>query len=61
MSRDYRDKRGGHYSARFMISEKGHAEFARECRRSARRKAKIDLRRTGDPAERYPVERMYYD
>ena len=38
MSRDYRDQRGGH-PTKYYISDKGHTEFARHCRRSARAKA----------------------
>lgn len=61
MSRDNRDKRGGHYSGKFAISEKGHADFARDCRRATRRAAKQDLRNTGDPAPRYPSDKFYFD
>lgn len=60
MSRDYRDQRGGHRSA-FYISNKHHAEFARQSRRSARAKAKLALRRGQEPEPRYPVETEYFD
>ena len=60
MSRDYRDQRGGHPSA-FYVSNKHHAEFARQSRRSARAKAKQALRKGQEPEPRYPVETEYYD
>lgn len=43
------------------ISDKGHTEFARHCRRSARAKAKQALRNGHEPAPKYPVETEYYD
>ena len=60
MSRDHRDQRGGH-PTRYYISDKGHSEFARQSRRSARAKAKQALRRGREPEPRYPVETEYYD
>ena len=60
MSRDYRDQRGGH-PTKYYISDKGHTEFARNCRRSARAKAKQALRNGHEPAPKYPVETEYYD
>lgn len=60
MSRDYRDQRGGHRGG-YYVSNKSHAEFARQCRRSARAKAKQALRRGHEPEPTYPVEREYYD
>lgn len=61
MSRDYRDKRGGHYSGKFMIREDGHAEFAKQCRRNGRHNAKQALRRGEEPEPMYPRERDYFD
>lgn len=60
MSRDYRDQRGGHRGG-YYVSNKGHSEFARQCRRSARAKAKQELRHGREPEPTYPVEREYYD
>lgn len=60
MSRDYRDQRGGH-PTKYYISDEGHTEFARHCRRSARAKAKQALRRGYDPEPKYPVETEYFD
>lgn len=60
MSRDYRDQRGGHRGG-YYVSNKGHGEFARQCRRSARTKAKQALRHGHEPEPMYPVEREYYD
>lgn len=60
MSRDYRDQRGGHRGG-YYISNKRHSEFARQCRRSARAKARQALRHGREPEPTYPVEREYYD
>lgn len=60
MSRDDRDQRGGHRGG-YFISNKQHAKFTRQCRRSARAKAKRALRQGHEPAPRYAVERGYYD
>lgn len=60
MSRDYRDQRGGHRSG-YYVSDGHHAEFARQCRRSARAKAKQALRRGVEPEPIYPIERVWYD
>lgn len=60
MSRDYRDQRGGH-PTKYYTSNKGHTEFARLCRRSARAKAKQALRNGHEPEPKYPVETEYYD
>lgn len=61
MSRDYRDKRGGHYSGKFYIDDSNHAEFAKQCRRIARHKAKQSLREGEEPEPMYPIERVYFD
>lgn len=61
MSRDKRDKRGGHQSSKFYISDTTHAAFARATRRRSRAAAKRDLRNTGDTPPRYPVDREYFD
>lgn len=60
MSRDFRDQRGGH-RGHWAINSKNHAEFARQCRRSARAKAKHALRKGEEPEPRYAVETLYYD
>lgn len=60
MSRDFRDQRGGHRGG-YYISNKNHAEFTRQCRKSARAKAKQALRKGEEPQPRYAVETLYYD
>lgn len=60
MSRDYRDQRGGH-PTKYFISDKNHAEFARQSRRAGRAKARQALRNGHEPAPKYPVETEYFD
>lgn len=63
MSRDYRDKRGGHDSGRWFI--KAGSDWVkfkkRQCRKDARAKAKDDLRHGREPQPRYRIERVYLD
>lgn len=46
---------------RYGTSEKGHARFTRWARRSARGRAKSDIRKGKEPDSRYPVEKTYFD
>lgn len=62
VSRDYRDKRGGHTRGRYACCAVAkHAEFTRECRRNGRHNAKQALRRGEEPEPMYPRERDYFD
>lgn len=60
MSRDYRDQRGG-YQSKYWGPNSGIADFKRQCRRSARYKAKQALRQGHEPPPQYPIETEYWD
>ena len=63
MSRDYRDKPGGHASGTwYRANESNWVRYMKtQCRRIARHKAKNDLRNDREPQPRYPIERIYLD
>lgn len=62
MSRDYRDKRGGHSTRWHWTAGSSFVKYAkRRARKSARQQAKADLRRGNEPAPIYPIEREYID
>lgn len=46
---------------KWWISTKGFSAFARQCRRSARAKARQDMRNGREPQPRYRDEREYWD
>lgn len=59
MSRDYRDKPGGHTNKTMVTSSP--TEFYKNCRRQARRQAKQALRQGIEPDPKYPIETEYWD
>lgn len=63
MSRDYRDKPGGHAPGKWYLANGSRwvRFMKRQCRRNARAKVKDALRHGMEPQPRYPVERVYLD
>lgn len=60
MSRDHRDQQGGHIT-KYWVSNANISDFKRQCRRSARYKAKQALRQGIEPSPQYPIETEYWD
>ena len=63
LSRDYRDRPGGHASGTWYRANGSNwvRYMKTQCRRIARHKAKNDLRNDREPQPRYPIERIYLD
>ena len=51
----------GVWSHKYHVSPKGHAKFAKMCRRIVRRRQKLDLKRCGEPMPDYPQAHEYFD
>ena len=60
MSRSKPDQRGGH-KTKYYIADNYINRFKRNCRKSARAKAKDDLRHGREPQPIYDVEKVYFD
>ena len=63
MSRTDKDApyRFGGSRHRYWITERGHAEFTRQCRRRVRRAAHMALQRGDEPAPKHPAGFFYWD
>lgn len=62
MSGSYRDAKGGHSKPDYApYGIEGQSEFKRACRRSARNKAKRDMRRGREPLPKYSVQCEYWE
>lgn len=51
----------GVWTHKYHVSPRGHAKFAKMCRRIVRRRQKLDLKRCGEPMPDYPQAHEYFD
>lgn len=61
MSRDHRDKPGGHNNQYYGAGNRWVKFYKKHCRRVTRARERQDLQRGIEPPPTYPIERSYID